>query len=93
MTGQRHIHPVPDSEIAKFLQERIAENNTVLRDSMAELAETVDETWKEGQPPVFAYGKLQAWLVDQPHTEVLKLCAAAMWLLEGIETDWTKNGA
>jgi hypothetical protein len=83
---------VPDNEVAKFLVTRRDEHYAVLRSAMAELADTKIETEVQGQPTIFSYGKLLQWLADQPHTEVLKLCAAAMWQLEGTETDWTKDG-
>lgn len=93
MSNIRRIHPkMTDEKIAELLQSRRDEDYTVLREAMAELYDTVDETIRNGQVELLAYGKLLQWLRDSPEPDLIRLCAASMWLLLGSEGyEWNIN--
>lgn len=82
MDNVRHIgiRPIPDdADISKFLQETNTEYQTKLDGIILQLNDTLTETVKESQPPVFALAKLLNYLAKMEKPELIELLSAALW--------------
>lgn len=82
MDNVRHIgiRPVPDdADIAKFLSQLVDEYQTHREDVEQQLKETVEETIRANQPPVFAFGKLLNYLATLEKPELIELLSSVLW--------------
>lgn len=82
MDNVRHIgiRPIPDdADIAKFLQETNTEYQVKLDGIIVQLNDTLNETMKENQPPIFALAKLLNYLAKMEKPELIELLSAALW--------------
>jgi hypothetical protein len=74
------IRAVPDdADVAKFLgklQEEYAEKAAEVEE---QLTDTIEETIRENQPPIFAFGKLLNYLATLEKPELVELFAGLIW--------------
>lgn len=76
------VTPVPnDVDIEIFLSELCAENNDDLQEILTDMIRTIEQTEEEGQPAIYAYGKLLNFLASDAMSEpkIVRLLAAAIW--------------
>lgn len=75
------LRPIPDGNIAEFLEQLIKDHCEQADDVVEELNETIKETEDSGQPSEFAFGKLLNYLATKSQPELIEICAGALWNL------------
>lgn len=74
------IRAIPDdADIAKFLSELIDEYQEKSREKSVQLEETIEQTIRSNEPPVFAFGKMLNYLATLEKPELIELLAGVMW--------------
>lgn len=74
------LKPVPDdADIANFLHKTMEEYNEKFNDTKKELEDTLEQTIIEGEPPIFAFGKMLNYLATLEKPELIELLAGCMW--------------
>lgn len=74
------IRAVPDdADIAKFLGAMIEENQEKRIEVENQLRDTVDETIRQNQPPVFAFAKLLNYLATLEKPDLIELLSSCLW--------------
>lgn len=84
MDNVRHIgiRLVPDdADVAKFLSDLSEEYKKLSKEKGEELIETIEETMRSGQPPIFAFGKMLNYLATLEKPELVEILAGALWTL------------
>lgn len=84
MAGRVGLEPVPDDEnIANWLTERSLKHEEIVGEVLTGIEGLRAEVKEDGEPDIFAYGKLLNFLaseeVSQP--ELIAICAGALWWL------------
>lgn len=72
-----------DGEVEKFLKETKDTDIAELYEFLIDMGETIKQTEENGEPKIFAYGKLWNFLkgTEISHAMQTKLLAAAIWTL------------
>jgi hypothetical protein len=86
MDGRVRPEPVPDDEnIAEWLDEKEEIHEAIVNEMLDAINGVIDQTRSEGEPDIFAYGKLLNYLAstDIKQPELIAICAAALWWLHG----------
>lgn len=74
------LRPIPDdADIAKFLQQTIEEYQDKFDIQWTALEETLEQTIRNDEPPIFAVGKMLNYLASLEKPELIELLAGAMW--------------
>lgn len=78
------IRAVPDdADIAKFLGELVEEYQQKAGEKSVELQDTIEQTIRSNEPPVFAFGKMLNYLATLEKPELIELLAGLLW-----EKEW-----
>jgi hypothetical protein len=74
------IRAIPDdADIAKFLQKLIEEYDEKVGVQKQELADTIEQTIRNDEPPVFAFAKMLNFLATLEKPELIELLAGLLW--------------
>lgn len=74
------IRAIPDdADIAKFLAQLTNEYADKVCEVDDQLKDTIDETIRQNQPPIFAFGKLLNYLATLEKPELIELVAGLLW--------------
>lgn len=74
------IRAVPDdADIAKFLSELSEEYKKKAEEIEDQLVDTIDQSIEEGQPPIFAFGKLLNYLATMEKPELIEVLSGMLW--------------
>lgn len=77
------IRAIPDdADIAKFLARTIQEYQYKFNIERQALKDTVEQTIRDNEPPIFAVGKMLNYLASLEKPELIEILAGAMWSLE-----------
>jgi hypothetical protein len=77
------IRAIPDdADIAKFLTQLIDEYDDKVNEKRSELKETIEQTIRNNEPPVFAFGKMLNYLATLEKPELIELLAGTLWRTE-----------
>lgn len=74
------IRAIPDdADVAKFLGKLKDEYVLKAAEVEDQLADTIEETIRSDQPPIFAFGKLLNYLATLEKPELVELFAGLIW--------------
>jgi hypothetical protein len=74
------IRAIPDDvNIATFLSKMIEEHDHKREAVEEQLADTLEETIRASQPPVFAFAKLMNYLATLEKPELIELLSSSLW--------------
>ena len=82
MTDGRRVglRPIPeDVDIAEFLYATMQEYRNKAKEKVKELDDTIEETIRSDQPPIFAFGKMLNYLATLEKPELIELLAGSLW--------------
>ena len=78
--GKVGIRVVPqDVDIAEFLYALKEEYTAKTDEKLQELEDTIEQTIRSNEPPIFAFGKMLNYLASLEKPELIELLAGAMW--------------
>lgn len=74
------IRAIPDdADLAKFLFALSEEYEAKIKDVNEQMDDTIDQTIRSKEPPIFAFAKLLNYLASLEKPELIELLAASIW--------------
>jgi len=74
------IRAIPDdADVAKFLFSLSEEYETKIKEVCEQMDDTIEQTIRSEEPPIFAFGKLLNYLASLEKPELIELLAGAIW--------------
>jgi hypothetical protein len=74
------IRAIPDdADVAKFLFSLSEEYETKIKEVYEQMDDTIDQTIRSKEPPIFAFGKLLNYLASLEKPELVELLAGSIW--------------
>lgn len=78
--GRVGIRAVPaDTDIAIFLDKLMEEYKQISDEKEKELADTIEQTIRDNEPPIFAFGKMLNYLAQLEKPELIEILAGTLW--------------
>lgn len=78
------LTPIPtDANVDQFLEDLWREHSQELERLLGDMKRTIEQTEDDGEPAMFAYGKLLNYLAsdEAKRPKLIRLLAAAIWEL------------